>query len=82
MTATKIRGRADVQITGGEIDACPVGGHGMMTRFDGKLIDWWNPAQRKLLASKEYHQICQDVKVNHGKIIIQSEFVIYIQYCL
>ncbi|XP_072029128.1 uncharacterized protein [Amphiura filiformis] len=49
-----------------KLQACQTGGAAMMTRKDSKLIDWWNPAQAKLLASKEYHEICNDVKVAHG----------------
>ncbi|XP_072046279.1 uncharacterized protein [Amphiura filiformis] len=48
------------------LQACPVGGNSLMTRYDSKLIDWWNPTQAKLIASKEYHEICNDVKVTHG----------------
>ncbi len=40
----------------------------MMTRFDGTLIEWWNPAQAKLLASDEYKEICKDVLEEHGKM--------------
>ena len=40
----------------------------MMTRFDNKLIEWWNPAQAKLLASEEYTEICKDVEEEHGKM--------------
>ncbi|XP_072036323.1 uncharacterized protein [Amphiura filiformis] len=61
---TAFRGRPDVaEFT---LQACPVGGGAIMTRYDSILIDWWNPAQAKLLASKEYHEICNDVKVTHG----------------
>ncbi|XP_072042614.1 uncharacterized protein [Amphiura filiformis] len=65
-SASKFRGRTEVELVSDELNFCGVGGFGMMTRFDGKLIDWWNPAQAKLLASKEYHEICQDVKITHG----------------
>ncbi|XP_072013231.1 uncharacterized protein [Amphiura filiformis] len=60
------RGRTDVEEITDKLQTCTVGGNAMMTRYDSKLIDWWNPAQAKLLASKEYHEICNDVKVTHG----------------
>ncbi|XP_072017942.1 uncharacterized protein [Amphiura filiformis] len=60
------RGRTDVEKVTDKLQACPLGGSAMMTRYDSKLIDWWNPAQAKLMASKEYHEICNDVKVSHG----------------
>ncbi|XP_072050416.1 uncharacterized protein [Amphiura filiformis] len=60
------RGRTDVEVLTDQLQVCQVGGNAMMTRKDSKLIDWWNPAQAKLLASKEYHEICNDVKVAHG----------------
>ncbi|XP_072036324.1 uncharacterized protein [Amphiura filiformis] len=64
--AIAFQGRTDVEEVTDNLQACPVGGSAMMTRYDSKLIDWWNPAQAKLLASKEYHEICNDVKVGHG----------------
>ncbi|XP_072023957.1 uncharacterized protein [Amphiura filiformis] len=64
--ATYVRGRTDVDEITNRLQACPVGGSAMMTRLDSKLIDWWNPAQAKLIASKEYHEICNDVKITHG----------------
>ncbi|XP_072042564.1 uncharacterized protein [Amphiura filiformis] len=66
MSVSKIRGQSSVEIASEEFNACQVQGFGMMARFDNKLIEWWNPAQEKLLASKEYHEICKDVKIAHG----------------
>ncbi|XP_072014453.1 uncharacterized protein [Amphiura filiformis] len=63
--AILFQGRAGVE-EHYKLQACQTGGAAMMTRKDSKLIDWWNPAQAKLLASKEYHEICNDVKVTHG----------------
>ncbi|XP_072027439.1 uncharacterized protein [Amphiura filiformis] len=60
------RHRAEVEEVTDHLQACPVGGTAMMTRYDSKLIDWWNPAQAKLIASKEYIEICNDIKVTHG----------------
>ncbi|XP_072026074.1 uncharacterized protein [Amphiura filiformis] len=60
------RGRPEIEEVTDHLEACPISGNSMMTRYDSKLIDWWNPAQAKLLASKEYHEICNDIKVTHG----------------
>ncbi len=58
-----------------ELDICEQVGFGMMTRYDSKLIDWWNPAQEKLLKSKQYAEICQDVREVHGKDLIAFFFL-------
>ncbi|XP_072050821.1 uncharacterized protein [Amphiura filiformis] len=58
--------RTEVEEVADHLQACPVDGKAMMTRYDSKLIDWWNPAQAKLIASKEYIEICNDIKVTHG----------------
>ncbi|XP_072040278.1 arginine-binding periplasmic protein-like [Amphiura filiformis] len=67
--ASWVRGSDVVEEVTDRLQACTLGGFGMMTRFDNNLIDsWWAPAQEKLLASKEYHEICNDVKIAHGHI--------------
>ncbi len=38
-----------------------------MVLKDSTLPEWWNPAQRKLMKSKEYRAICDDLKIQHGK---------------
>ncbi|XP_072036128.1 uncharacterized protein [Amphiura filiformis] len=64
--ATWLKGKPGLEMVTDHLQACPVGGNSLMTRYDSKLIDWWNPAQAKLIASKEYHEICNDIKVTHG----------------
>ena len=43
-------------------------GGGLMMRMDNGLIDWWNPAQQRLMQTSEYALICQDVKQTHGEL--------------
>lgn len=56
----------DVEVVSGELDLCKRPGLSAMARFDSKLVEWWNPALAKLVASKEYGEICQDSKDEHG----------------
>ncbi|XP_072029202.1 uncharacterized protein [Amphiura filiformis] len=60
------KGKTGIEEVTDRLEACSITGNTVMTRYDSKLIDWWNPAQAKLIASKEYHEICNDIKVTHG----------------
>ncbi|XP_072045331.1 uncharacterized protein [Amphiura filiformis] len=64
--AILVKDKTGIEEVTDHLQVCPVSGNSLMTRYDSKLNDWWNPAQAKLIASKEYHEICNDVKVKHG----------------
>ncbi|XP_072043364.1 arginine-binding periplasmic protein-like [Amphiura filiformis] len=64
--ANWIRGKDPVDEVTNNFQACQVDGFNMMTRKDSKLHEWWAPALEKLMASKEYHEICDDVRITHG----------------
>ena len=56
------------EIVSGFLKICTRSGFSMMSRFDSKVNEWWNPAQAKLLATDEYQEICKDIEEEHGKI--------------
>ncbi|XP_072019214.1 arginine-binding periplasmic protein-like [Amphiura filiformis] len=49
-----------------DITVCIIAGFSMMTLKDSTLPKWWNPAQKKLMKTKEYRMICDDLKIQHG----------------
>ena len=59
--------REELEVVSDELKLCDRGGFAMMTRYDSTLVDWWNPAQQRLLATSEYKRICEDVRQAHGK---------------
>ncbi|XP_072018026.1 uncharacterized protein [Amphiura filiformis] len=63
-----IRGSDVIDEVSSNLQACALNGFNMMTRKDSNFLEWWNPALEKLLASKEYHEICNDVKITHGHV--------------
>ncbi|XP_072019210.1 uncharacterized protein [Amphiura filiformis] len=41
-------------------------GGALMMRMDNPLLEWWDPALKRLMQTSEYWKICQDVKDEHG----------------
>ena len=69
--------REELEVVSDELKLCDRGGFAMMTRYDSTLVDWWNPAQQRLLATSEYKRICEDVRQAHGK---DTLVLIYISF--
>ena len=65
---SRLRGRDDIEVLT-SLAACKIGGAAMMTRKDSKFNEWWNPASSKLIGTKVYIDICNDVTIKHGKLV-------------
>ena len=57
----------DFQIVSDDFNTCVKAGFSVMTRKDNRLVDWWNPAFAKLVATSQWAAICNDLLTEHGK---------------
>ena len=48
---------------------CYAKGPAVMIRVDSDLPTWWNAALNRLLTSRLYEDICQDLTEAHGKVM-------------
>ncbi|XP_072051714.1 uncharacterized protein [Amphiura filiformis] len=56
------------RVDGDPVLPCAIHGNGVMTRkINHEFLDWWNPAQERLMATGQYERICQDLEDEHGK---------------
>ncbi|XP_072036371.1 uncharacterized protein [Amphiura filiformis] len=57
------------RVEGDPVIPCSVHGPSTMTRqVNQEFLNWWNEAQKRLMATTEYKTICQDLEEEHGHI--------------
>ncbi|XP_072028154.1 uncharacterized protein [Amphiura filiformis] len=59
-------GRTDIEIVSEELAPCTPGGCGLMARKDSRVLEWFQPALRKLMFSSEYEELCQNIADEHA----------------
>jgi len=63
---------------------CSLGASGgaLMQRKDNPLLEWWDPAQERFIQTSEYRRICQDIKEEHGMILVSEATVHGQHFCV
>ncbi len=66
----------NLEQSGPDIQGCLVDGTALMTRKGSALPSWFNPALQRLLSTRDYEQICDDIVDVHGMLIHVVETVL------
>ncbi|XP_072040995.1 uncharacterized protein [Amphiura filiformis] len=66
-----------LEVASDKITTCTIAADALMTRKDNPISEWFNPALRTVLRSREYREICKDVDDYYNTFLPgrSSEFV-------
>ncbi|XP_072039624.1 uncharacterized protein [Amphiura filiformis] len=68
---------SSLEVASDAITTCTTAGDALMIRKDNPISEWFNPALRTVLRSREYREICKDVDDYYNTFLTgrSSEFV-------